>query len=99
MPVFAIFITLALIGLDVIFLESWRRSVKKNGWSPLLYKLMYFVGALLTFIALYYLIDRSLDEDMPSQFEKALSVPFFIWYLPKLVIVPVMLIKKLIKRI
>ncbi len=98
MPVFAIVITLVLLALDVIFLESWRRSVQKNGWNPLLYKLMYAVGALLAFIAFYYLIDRSFDEDMPSQFEKALSVPFFIWYLPKLVIVPVMMIKKLIDK-
>lgn len=95
MILFSIIIISFFFLLDAIFLESFRRSVIKNGWSPYFYRILWAIGIFMAAVAVYYMFDRT-TNDIPSNTMKIISIPFFIWYIPKLLIVPVMLIKKII---
>lgn len=92
---FLVFITLLMLLLDVVFLENLRRSVIKNSWNPYIYRFAYGFGIFMAIASIYFIYDRYTNE-VPNQLVKYLSVPFFIWYLPKMLIVPIMMIKKLI---
>mgnify|MGYP000076627616 CR=1 FL=1 len=95
---FIIAVTIVLYLFDLYFLKSWTKFIKEHKWNKLFYQIIWGIGIFVFIVSLYSLIMRIADR-IPHQIEKYLYLTTAIWYLPKIVITPVLIIKDLIKYI
>lgn len=95
---FIIAVTIILYGFDFYFLKSWTKFIKEHKWNKVFYQLFWVIGIFVFVVSFYSLIMRIVDK-MPHQIEKYLYLTTAIWYLPKIVISPVLMIKDFIKFI
>jgi predicted MPP superfamily phosphohydrolase len=91
-------VTVLFYLFDLYFLKSWTKFIKEHKWNKLFYQIMWGIGIFVFIISFYSLIMRIIDR-MPHQIERYLYLTTAIWYLPKIVITPVLIIKDLIKFI
>lgn len=95
---FIIAVTFLLYFFDYYFLRSWTKFIKEHNWNKLLYQLMWGIGLIVFAISFYSLIMRIIDK-MPHQIEKYLYLTTVIWYLPKVIISPILILKDIFKYI
>lgn len=95
---FIIAVTILLYLFDFYFLKSWTKFIKEHKWNKLLYQIFWGIGIFVFIVSIYSLIMRIIDR-MPYQIEKYLYLTTAIWYLPKIIITPVLIIKDIIKFI
>lgn len=91
-------VTVLFYLFDLYFLKSWTKFIKEHKWNKLFYQIMWGIGIFVFIVSFYSLIMRIIDR-MPHQIERYLYLTTAIWYLPKIVITPVLIIKDLIKFI
>ncbi len=91
---FASILTL-LLFIDVYFLISWQRFARLRNWHRVSYLLPWFLG-IIFFIFYAITLYFRLENKIPSDIEKIFLAVASIWYLPKILIVPVILIKDLV---
>jgi predicted MPP superfamily phosphohydrolase len=98
MPLPGFFVTIALILLafDGYSLMNWRRFVRQRGWSPWWYRSMFIVmGIMLVLFPLSIVLRRTTPQQTPTTMFLAVLTAF--WYLPKLPIVLVLLVRDIIR--
>lgn len=91
---FATILTI-LLFIDIYFLVSWQKFVKARKWHKLTYIFPWILG-LVFFIFYATTLYFRLENKIPTDFEKTFFSIAAIWYLPKILIVPIILIKDLI---
>lgn len=95
---FIIAVSVLLYVFDLYFLKSWTKFIKEHKWNKLFYQIFWVIGIFVFAVSFYSLIMRIIDK-MPHQIEKYLYLITAIWYLPKTIISPVLMIKDLTKFI
>lgn len=95
---FILAVTIILYLFDFYFLKSWTKFIKEHKWNKVFYQLFWGIGIFVFAVSFYSLVMRIVDK-MPHQIEKYLYLTTAIWYLPKIVISPVLIIKDIIKLI
>lgn len=88
---FLIVISAALLLFDVYFLARWTNFVKKKGWSKNVYRVAWIVGGLMIVAGYHTLRIRFLNL-FPNDFDKFVFYLFYIWYLPKILLAPILFI-------
>lgn len=91
---FATILTI-LLFIDIYFLISWQKFVKARKWHRLTYIFPWILGFVF-FIFYATTLYFRLENRLPTDFEKTFFSIAAIWYLPKILIVPIILIKDLI---
>ena len=83
------------ILLDIYFIKSWFNFVKRRKLKPAFFYSILFTGIFQLLINVYIVWIRW-NNQLPNNFEKILFIISSIWYLPKLIITPVLFIKDII---
>jgi hypothetical protein len=89
---------LLLLILDIYFLRGWTKYAKSRYWNKLSYQIPWGISALI-FITYGYILFIKLWDYSTSGLERVILSAAAVWYLPKMLIVPIMMIKDLIKLI
>lgn len=85
-----------LLLIDVYFLSKWQSFSKKHYWAKWTYKLPWAYGLIMFIFFLFTYLMR-LQNANPPVYEKVMLTLSAIWYLPKLIIVPIMILIDLSK--
>lgn len=96
-PFMILFCSIIFI-LDAYFMYSWRKYINHNKKSKILYKIPITIAFLMVPVSLYTIFIQVFDI-LPGNFEKLLFDLQSIWYLPKAVIVPILLIRDIYRFI
>ena len=89
---FVIVASILLIFFDGYFIVSWTKFIKERKYKLFLYQIMWGLGILCFGMSIVSNIMRFGNYN-PHGFEKVLFIMPAIWYLPKTVITPVLIIK------
>jgi uncharacterized protein len=95
------FVTLTILLfliIDSIFLLSWKKYINENNWNNWLYKIPFILSSIVLITLSYYLIKHA-SIMRYEESEKYYSLIIIFWYLPKVIIVPIILLSKLISKI
>lgn len=89
---------LVFLLLDFYFLRSWTKYIKNQGFNPFFYRIFWFISAGLLILFFYISFTRDFS-DQPNQFTRTAFIIAAIWFVPKMIIVPIIFFKDLIKFI
>lgn len=89
------FLLAAFTGLDLYFYFSWKRYVKSMNWHRA-WAYIVLIMLILASLSLILLVVNGNIKFLSVIFERILLVYISLWYLPKLVIIPVIFIKDII---
>ncbi|MDQ1267079.1 MAG: Metallophosphoesterase, partial [Bacteroidota bacterium] len=84
--------------MDLFFVISWTKFVRKRNLNKSLYIILWLASAIAAIILCYSLYIK-FSHIIPSYSEKILILIINIWFIPKLFISPVIIFKDLIKII
>lgn len=96
---FLIISNVILIAIDFYFLYKWEKRVKKNNWNKLLSRIPWGIFLLMIVILgliAYQRINPEFNRDINRM---TLFITLSLWYIPKVVTVPFILINDIIKFI
>lgn len=96
--IFLVILLLILAVIDFYVLRSWTKYVKERKWNNLYYKAPWIFGAIIFLIYSVSIIYRA-NNNVPDSMYLALYLLTSIWYLPKIVIAPVLLFKDIFRQI
>lgn len=91
---FLLIMTAVLTLVDYYFLKNWTRYVKSRNYNPVYYRAAWVIAVLMLAIAIFVNYYR-LVTPQPSKLIIYLFILTSLWYLPKLAIVPFLIIKDL----
>lgn len=89
---FMIQFTSIVLLLDIYFLYSWRKFIKSKNLSSKYHKIPIYIGILMLGVSIYTILIQVFDI-VPGNFEKLLFDAQTIWYLPKAIITPILLLR------
>ncbi len=89
--VFIAVITFFFILLDTYFLVKWNNLVKKRNWKKVYFQIPLAIAIIMLLLSLYISYERFFTGEKNITANVLYIVTSF-WYLPKILIVPVMLI-------
>ncbi len=84
--------------LDFYFLKSWTKYIKNQNYNPFLYRIFWFFSASMLVLFVYLSVKRFSSEQQ-DELSKILYMIEAIWFIPKAVIVPVLIFKDFFKFI
>lgn len=87
--IFVSVILLIFTSFDVYFLVKWNKLVKKREWNRLIFKIPLWVTILMFLLFTYVTYGRIVIEEKSTTINLAFMITS-IWYLPKIIIVPIM---------
>ncbi len=85
-------ILIFLLTIDIYFLISWQKFARNKNWHKLSYTIPWILG-IIFFIYYGLTLWFRLENKIPTDFEKFFFSIAAIWYLPKILIVPIIFIK------
>ncbi len=88
-------IVLVQIGVDAYALWYWRRWVRRRGWSPWLYRVAWGIGIGMALLLPVFLASRHWGAPGLTGLTGALYAALTLWYVPKLLLFPVLLVGEL----
>lgn len=96
--IFIAIITLFFILLDTYFLVKWNNLVKKRNWKRIYFKIPFAIAVFMLLTSLFISYERFFVGEKNIAANVLYIVTSF-WYLPKILIVPVMFIFDIFKLI
>lgn len=84
--------TSIVLVLDIYFLYSWWKFIKSKGLNRKYYELPIYIGALMFAVSIYTILIQLFDI-VPGNIAKVLFDAQTIWYLPKALITPLLLLR------
>ncbi|HPI20814.1 MAG TPA: metallophosphoesterase [Candidatus Kapabacteria bacterium] len=84
--------------LDFYFLKSWTKYIKNQNYNPFLYRIFWFFSVSMIVLFVYLSIKRFSSEHQ-DELSKILYTIEAVWFIPKLVIVPILIFKDFFKFI
>lgn len=89
---FSIFMSAIFLLMDLYFLKQWTRFVRQRGWNNNFYRALWITAGVMFSYSLVLMGFRFAGTYV-GFIENTWAILMTLWYLPKLVIVPVLLIK------
>lgn len=96
MPFYYVPFAIIQIFCDIYFFVSWRRFIKQQKWNQLLYKIPLIISIIFCLIAFTVIINKYIGF-INNEVEITILLLLTLWYLPKLIITPFIIIKDIIK--
>lgn len=93
-----IFYSTLIIFLDIYFLSSWKRFIKKEKINILYFYIPLYISILMGFVSVYSVLIQVFDI-IPGIIEREILFLQSIWYIPKFLIVPVLIAKDIIRHL
>lgn len=84
--------------LDFYFLRSWTKYIKNQNFNPFFYRIFWFFSGLML-VMFIYLSFKRYSSEQPDELSQILYTIEAIWFIPKIVIVPVLVFKDFFKFI
>lgn len=94
--IFFITITTLLILIDAYTIGSFQKFIKSRGWNPWIYRSLWIAAAFFLILSIP-VNNIKFSNPNPEYYIKVLSSVIFIWYLPKLPIFFVLIVKDIIR--
>jgi uncharacterized protein len=91
LPYLIVLIIVALV-VEVYTLLSWKKIIQKNNWNKLYYRLPYFFAILMAVSALTVIYYRTSNQELGG-FGEFFYFLVKLWYIPKFLLLPFILIK------
>lgn len=96
--VFFVIFALILLAIDCYSLFGWRSFVRQRGWSPWWYRSMFIaMGVMIVLFPITLILRRDAPQQTPLTIGLLALVAF--WYLPKLPIMLVLLVRDAIRLV
>jgi uncharacterized protein len=93
---FGLYVTFFIMLIEFYTLISWTKFVKKSKWENYYYRIPWFISCLMFIILIYNYFIR-FDDHIYGTVEKVLILFCNLWFLPKILIAPFILIKDIIR--
>jgi hypothetical protein len=87
--IFVSVILLIFVAFDSYFLIKWKKLVAIRQWNKLYFKIPLIISILMLFLYTYVTYGRILGDEKSTSINVAFMITS-IWYLPKIIIVPIM---------
>jgi hypothetical protein len=94
--VFFAIVTLIQGGVDAYALWHWSRWVRRHGWSPWLYRLAWGIGAVMLVLGAVFWAYRRWEQPQLTPIAGVFYAALTLWYLPKLLLLPVLALGDLV---
>lgn len=92
---FSLYVTCFIVLIELYALFSWTKFVQKSKWENYYYKIPWFISILM-FLTMLYNYFMRYDNHTYGTVEKVLILFANLWFLPKILIVPFILIKDIV---
>ncbi len=93
---FLLIITFFIALVETYVLYHWTRFAKKRGMPKYVWITPWIISGLVLLVSLWLNMDRIFNDEIMLRYNTLLIIASF-WYMPKLIIVPFLLVKDLIK--
>lgn len=84
-------VVLVQLSVDAYVLRRWMYWVRRQGWSPWVYRLAWGVGAAMVVLVLLFWAYRRWGAPGLTELTSTLYAVLTLWYVPKFLLFPVLL--------